>query len=210
MARLCVREKSVLVGGRKRFLLRVLLGVLALLVLVGITSMYRSLLWVSPDGVRIGVARGVVFCGVGDFLVAMSLDTPLRGIGDDLPSGWHARSYQGAWRPPGIWSCLEPPRWAPLVWWPGWLERPSPAVMLSAPGLGSWCARPASWLYAIPLWMPMLITAGVLCGAVVTARHARRAGVCAHCGYNLTGNISGICPECGTPVPEEQRRSESP
>jgi hypothetical protein len=23
---------------------------------------------------------------------------------------------------------------------------------------------------------------------------------CATCGYNLTGNLSGICPECGTPV----------
>jgi lysylphosphatidylglycerol synthetase-like protein (DUF2156 family) len=23
---------------------------------------------------------------------------------------------------------------------------------------------------------------------------------CTSCGYNLTGNVSGICPECGTPV----------
>lgn len=23
---------------------------------------------------------------------------------------------------------------------------------------------------------------------------------CPHCDYNLTGNISGICPECGTPI----------
>jgi hypothetical protein len=23
---------------------------------------------------------------------------------------------------------------------------------------------------------------------------------CATCGYNLTGNLSGVCPECGTPV----------
>jgi hypothetical protein len=25
-------------------------------------------------------------------------------------------------------------------------------------------------------------------------------GHCACCGYDLTGNISGICPECGTPA----------
>lgn len=25
-------------------------------------------------------------------------------------------------------------------------------------------------------------------------------GLCEKCGYNLTGNISGICPECGTKV----------
>ena len=23
-------------------------------------------------------------------------------------------------------------------------------------------------------------------------------GLCVHCGYNLTGNVSGVCPECGT------------
>lgn len=25
----------------------------------------------------------------------------------------------------------------------------------------------------------------------------RRRGLCARCGYNLTGNVSGVCPECG-------------
>ncbi len=23
-------------------------------------------------------------------------------------------------------------------------------------------------------------------------------GACVTCGYNLTGNVSGVCPECGT------------
>jgi len=27
-------------------------------------------------------------------------------------------------------------------------------------------------------------------------------GYCRKCGYDLTGNISGICPECGTPIPQ--------
>jgi len=31
----------------------------------------------------------------------------------------------------------------------------------------------------------------------------RRRGLCTQCGYSLTGNISGICPECGTPIPDE-------
>jgi hypothetical protein len=26
----------------------------------------------------------------------------------------------------------------------------------------------------------------------------RRSGQCAQCGYDLTGNLSGTCPECGT------------
>jgi hypothetical protein len=28
----------------------------------------------------------------------------------------------------------------------------------------------------------------------------RRAGRCLTCGYSLRGNVSGVCPECGTPV----------
>ena len=29
----------------------------------------------------------------------------------------------------------------------------------------------------------------------------RRAGLCTACSYNLTGNTSGVCPECGSPAP---------
>lgn len=29
-------------------------------------------------------------------------------------------------------------------------------------------------------------------------------GCCRECGYDLTGNVSGVCPECGTPILTEQ------
>ncbi|HQL54004.1 MAG TPA: hypothetical protein PLQ87_04795, partial [Phycisphaerae bacterium] len=29
------------------------------------------------------------------------------------------------------------------------------------------------------------------------ARRLHRVGVCRKCGYDLTGNMSGRCPECG-------------
>ena len=29
-------------------------------------------------------------------------------------------------------------------------------------------------------------------------RRSHLACLCAACGYNLTGNVSGVCPECGT------------
>jgi len=39
--------------------------------------------------------------------------------------------------------------------------------------------------------------------AFAFGRRRAQAGCCAFCNYNLTGNISGICPECGTPIPKE-------
>ena len=28
----------------------------------------------------------------------------------------------------------------------------------------------------------------------------RERGLCPHCRYDLTGNVSGVCPECGSEV----------
>lgn len=39
------------------------------------------------------------------------------------------------------------------------------------------------------------------------AQRARRTGCCRRCGYDLTGNISGRCSECGEPVPGSTRES---
>jgi len=33
--------------------------------------------------------------------------------------------------------------------------------------------------------------------------------LCLTCGYNLRGNVSGTCPECGTPAPNLDRESQS-
>ena len=42
-------------------------------------------------------------------------------------------------------------------------------------------------------------------------RRLRNDGMphCAKCDYNLTGNVSGICPECGVPVPVDLIRQSS-
>jgi hypothetical protein len=49
----------------------------------------------------------------------------------------------------------------------------------------------------------------MLAGGVVLGWHGPPAGFCASCGYSLTGNTSGVCPECFTPVPKEPAE-ESP
>ena len=44
----------------------------------------------------------------------------------------------------------------------------------------------------------------LLAGWVNPPRRKIVAGFCRRCGYNLTGNVSGICPECGTPIAKPQ------
>ena len=55
----------------------------------------------------------------------------------------------------------------------------------------------------VPLWIPLLLVA--VPTGVLWWRDRRRIppGHCRQCGYNLTGNISGVCPECGTAVSKE-------
>lgn len=51
--------------------------------------------------------------------------------------------------------------------------------------------------FNIPLWIPVLAMA---VPTVWVWRRDRRVppGYCQSCGYNLTANVSGACPECGT------------
>src|SRR2546423_7999114 len=53
----------------------------------------------------------------------------------------------------------------------------------------------------VPLWAACALFAALPAvrtpGIIRRGRMKRRArGQCGHCGYNLTGNASGICPEC--------------
>jgi hypothetical protein len=56
--------------------------------------------------------------------------------------------------------------------------------------------------FRMPLWLPLLLllatpTAAVIRGPIRRCRR-RRKGCCVRCGYDLTGNVTGVCPECGT------------
>lgn len=57
-----------------------------------------------------------------------------------------------------------------------------------------------------PLWFPVFLLMGLPCIAFVLrsarVRRRRKRGLCLKCAYDLTGNISGVCPECGTKIQE--------
>ncbi len=53
----------------------------------------------------------------------------------------------------------------------------------------------------IPIWVLAMLLAAYPTIALIRCplrrNRRRRRGLCVTCGYNLTGNESGVCPECG-------------
>ncbi len=74
-------------------------------------------------------------------------------------------------------------RFSGYQWWPGWWMGKYPYV-------------------TIPLW-PMILLVGLATLRLWWRdRRCIPAGHCLNCRYDLTGNVSGVCPECGTAVCE--------
>lgn len=66
-----------------------------------------------------------------------------------------------------------------------------------------WGANPAisGWMLILPYWLFVVLL--LILPLLWLRRSLRPAPVphaCENCGYNLTGNTSGVCPECGTVV----------
>jgi hypothetical protein len=62
-----------------------------------------------------------------------------------------------------------------------------------------------AWIF---LMLPVTVIALWIAGHVHRARLPTTR--CPACDYELIGNVSGVCPECGSPVPSEIRRIVSP
>jgi hypothetical protein len=56
------------------------------------------------------------------------------------------------------------------------------------------------WGAVLLLLGMMAVINGQSLERLITAPFRTKEGHCRGCGYDLTGNISGVCPECGKPV----------
>jgi hypothetical protein len=66
------------------------------------------------------------------------------------------------------------------------------------------CTQLRSVSVYFPSWLVLMLFAAYPTIAFIRGPlwrwRRRRKGLCVKCGYDLTGNVSGVCPECGTEV----------
>ena len=76
-----------------------------------------------------------------------------------------------------------------------YLEIPAVGSMLLHPNLTRF--RVAAWV----LFVVLVVAPGwLLVSPIWRRRHCTSRGLCIECGYNLHGNTTGRCPECGAVV----------
>ena len=61
-----------------------------------------------------------------------------------------------------------------------------------------------------PIILLLVVSQLLLMRRTVFLPHRRRMrGMCTRCGYDLTGNTSGVCPECGTTIEARGAKQEN-
>jgi hypothetical protein len=89
----------------------------------------------------------------------------------------------------------SPDKPAELPWL--WVQstRDPPVLRLDAPWMND--AGSSQRKLFLTCWIPLVVVAIPTALLWHRDRRAHPAGHCRTCGYNLTGNVSGRCPECG-------------
>jgi hypothetical protein len=101
-----------------------------------------------------------------------------------------------SWREPTGWSLRakpDPVEYRHFEWWLRTFSRSLPGSEVS-----------------VPLWMPFLLVAAPTMFLWLRDRRRVLPGHCGQCGYDLTGNTSGVCPECGMELARSGEASVPP
>jgi hypothetical protein len=138
-----------------------------------VASAYYVLIWQSADLKHLIVVRKGAVC--------YKWEGPYIG---DAPKGLYVTMYEhphtGGWHYERFPSTFSYTTWLPHT--------------------GTDGQDSAYWRgIVLPLWIPFLPLTGVTLWLWWRYRPVL-VGVCANCRYDLTGNTSGRCPECGTEV----------
>lgn len=119
-------------------------------------------------GSGLGPQVRVVAVGAGSVYYQSHPDNDFYGIpSDEIPRGWVADRLE-------LRTILPHIRWWPSHT-PGWASRD----------------------LIVPLWIPFLLLALPTAFLVWLDRRRIPPHCCQCCGYDLTGNTRGVCPECG-------------
>jgi hypothetical protein len=83
-----------------------------------------------------------------------------------------------------------------------------PGRFLAKAGIAYWNHKGAIVLL-LPVW-PFFALTAILPALWLTRRwrthHRRKHDLCLTCGYDLTANTSGVCPECGAAITANQKQ----
>lgn len=90
-------------------------------------------------------------------------------------------------------SALLPLSMSPIVPGSNWMTLSPHANLHSL----IWLPTKSASGFFLPFWIPIALFAFPTWRLFVTKRGGNRLGCCAQCSYDLTGNTSGKCPECG-------------
>jgi len=115
------------------------------------------------------------------------------------------------------------PLYIAAIWIPAWRHRRRPlgfAIALLGPipiMLSAWmisALMPAASLMQTPWWLTLYGSAAGAIGLgallIACAPRVARPHECAACHYDLRGNVTGVCPECGAIFSDELLGATSP
>ncbi|MBK9118403.1 MAG: hypothetical protein IPM18_02215 [Phycisphaerales bacterium] len=85
----------------------------------------------------------------------------------------------------------------------------APFVGLAAIGMAYNAWQRTPWDVGTPLAIAFVVVAWAARGLWWGPFRKPLSGHCQACGYDLTGNVSGRCPECGTPLSSTLKLIES-
>jgi len=102
---------------------------------------------------------------------------------------------------------VDTTRYSALTWFSGIASLSCGGVLSVLVGDWSWLLPAAIVVFAVVAFPTFLVVDAIWYRGEMRARwKRRRRGRCPRCGYNLKGNVSGVCPECGQRMSAKSRR----